>query len=122
MATLNINGKQHQIDLSDDTPLLWALRDHLGLSGTKFGCGMAMCGACTAHLDGQPVRSCVTPVSAAVGQRCRRSPPGRLGDGRRARKINKHWIRKQVQALGPALMSSGAAITPVNVCAVQVAL
>jgi isoquinoline 1-oxidoreductase subunit alpha len=69
MATLNINGKQHPIDLSDDTPLLWALRDHLGLTGTKFGCGMALCGACTVHLDGQAIRSCVTPVSAAVGKR-----------------------------------------------------
>jgi isoquinoline 1-oxidoreductase alpha subunit len=69
MATLNINGKQSQIDLPDDTPLLWALRDHLGLTGTKFGCGMALCGACTVHLDGQPIRSCVTPVSAAIGKR-----------------------------------------------------
>lgn len=69
MTTLNINGEQHQIDLPDDTPLLWALRDHLGMTGTKFGCGVALCGACTVHLDGQPIRSCVTPVSAAVGQR-----------------------------------------------------
>lgn len=69
MATLNINDKQHQIDLSDDTPLLWALRDHLGMTGTKFGCGMALCGACTVHLDGQPIRSCITPVSAAAGKR-----------------------------------------------------
>ncbi|MFJ7565868.1 (2Fe-2S)-binding protein [Herminiimonas sp. NPDC097707] len=69
MANLNINGKQHQIDLSDDTPLLWALRDHLGMTGTKFGCGMALCGACTVHLDGQPIRSCITPVSAAAGKR-----------------------------------------------------
>jgi len=68
MATLTINGKQHQMDLSDDTPLLWALRDHLGMTGTKFGCGMALCGACTVHLNGQAIRSCITPVSAAVGQ------------------------------------------------------
>ena len=68
MITLTINGKSHQIDLPADTPLLWALRDYLGLTGTKFGCGMALCGACTVHLDGEPTRSCVTPVSAAVGK------------------------------------------------------
>jgi isoquinoline 1-oxidoreductase alpha subunit len=68
MATLTINGKQHQIDLPDDTPLLWALRDQLGMTGTKFGCGVALCGACTVHLDGQPIRSCVTPISAAAGK------------------------------------------------------
>lgn len=69
MTTLNINGKPHQIDLPADTPLLWALRDYLGLTGTKFGCGMALCGACTVHLDGEPVRACVTPVSAATGKK-----------------------------------------------------
>ena len=68
MTTLIINGKSRQIDLPADTPLLWALRDYLGLTGTKFGCGMALCGACTVHLDGEPTRSCVTPVSAAVGK------------------------------------------------------
>jgi isoquinoline 1-oxidoreductase alpha subunit len=69
MATLDINGKQYQINLTDDTPLLWALRDQLGLTGTKFGCGMALCGACTVHLDGQPIRSCITPISAVTGKR-----------------------------------------------------
>ena len=69
MTTLNINGKPHQIDLPADTPLLWALRDNLGLTGTKFGCGMALCGACTVHLDGEPVRACVTPISAATGKK-----------------------------------------------------
>jgi isoquinoline 1-oxidoreductase subunit alpha len=69
MTTLNINGKPSQIDLPADTPLLWALRDYLGLTGTKFGCGMALCGACTVHLDGEPTRACVTPVSAAVGKK-----------------------------------------------------
>jgi isoquinoline 1-oxidoreductase alpha subunit len=64
MKKLTINGKQHDVDLRDDTPLLWALRDHIGLTGTKFGCGMALCGACTVHLDGQPTRSCITPISA----------------------------------------------------------
>jgi isoquinoline 1-oxidoreductase subunit alpha len=64
VTNLNINGEQYQIDLPSDTPLLWVLRDELGLTGTKFGCGMALCGACTVHIDGQPVRACVTPISA----------------------------------------------------------
>ena len=69
MATLQINGKSMQVDAPDDTPLLWVLRDHLGLTGTKFGCGMALCGACTVHLDGVAVRSCLTPLSAAAGKK-----------------------------------------------------
>ena len=64
--TLKVNGKSREVDVSADTPLLWVLRDELKLTGTKFGCGMAMCGACTVHLDGQPQRTCVLPVSAAV--------------------------------------------------------
>jgi len=69
MTTLNINGNEHTTDAADDTPLLWVLRDNLNLKGTKFGCGMALCGACTVHLDGQPVRSCQLPVASAVGKR-----------------------------------------------------
>jgi isoquinoline 1-oxidoreductase alpha subunit len=68
MPTLTVNGAPANLDVPDDMPLLWALRDVLGLTGTKFGCGVALCGACTIHLDGQPVRSCVTPVSAAAGK------------------------------------------------------
>ena len=68
MATLNINGKVENVDAPADMPLLWALRDVVGLTGTKFGCGVALCGACTVHLDGAPIRSCVTPVSAAAGK------------------------------------------------------
>ncbi len=67
MITLNINGKAHALDIAPDMPLLWAIRDHVKLTGTKFGCGMAQCGACTVHMDGKPVRSCVTPASAAEG-------------------------------------------------------
>lgn len=67
MVSLKINGSQHQIDADPAMPLLWALRDVLNMTGTKFGCGIAQCGACTVHLDGQPVRSCQTPVSAAAG-------------------------------------------------------
>ena len=63
-SILNINGKEHRVDVADDTPLLWVLRDHLGLVGTKYGCGIAQCGACTVHLDGNAIKSCVYPVSA----------------------------------------------------------
>jgi isoquinoline 1-oxidoreductase alpha subunit len=66
--SLHINGTSHQVDVDADTPLLWVLRDVLGMTGTKFGCGMALCGACTVHLDGAAVRSCVMPVSAAAGK------------------------------------------------------
>ena len=69
MITLNINGKIQQADVTPDTPLLWTLRDVLGMTGTKFGCGMALCGACTVHVDGQPTRSCVTPVAALAGKK-----------------------------------------------------
>jgi isoquinoline 1-oxidoreductase alpha subunit len=69
MTLLTINGKQHQVDLPEDTPILWTLRDQLGMTGTKFGCGMALCGACTVHLDGVATRSCVTPISAAVNKK-----------------------------------------------------
>jgi isoquinoline 1-oxidoreductase alpha subunit len=67
MVTLHVNGTAQQVDVTPDTPLLWALRDVLGLTGTKYGCGVAQCGACTVHVDGQPLRACITPVSA-VGQ------------------------------------------------------
>ena len=68
MPTLTINGKPTRLDVADDMPLLWALRDVAGLTGTKFGCGISLCGACTVHMGGVAVRSCVTPVSAAVGK------------------------------------------------------
>ena len=68
MVSLNVNGKTASIDAEPDMPLLWALREDLKLTGTKFGCGMALCGACTVHVDGQAVRSCTTPVSAAAGK------------------------------------------------------
>ena len=68
MIALDINGKRQNVDLPGETPLLWTLRDELGLTGTKFGCGMALCGACTVHVDGQPVRSCLTPISALTGK------------------------------------------------------
>ena len=69
MTPVTINGRRQNVDLPGDTPLLWTLRDHLGLTGTKFGCGMALCGACTVHVDGQPVRSCITPISAVANKK-----------------------------------------------------
>src|SRR5215470_7025454 len=69
MIRLNVNGKPRDLDIPGDTPLLWTLRDVLSMTGTKFGCGAALCGACTVHIDGQPTRSCVTPISAVVGKR-----------------------------------------------------
>jgi isoquinoline 1-oxidoreductase subunit alpha len=68
-TTLNVNGKSLTVDVPDDTRLLWTLRDVLGMTGTKFGCGMALCGACTFHLDGAPARACITPISAVVGKK-----------------------------------------------------
>jgi isoquinoline 1-oxidoreductase alpha subunit len=68
MISLQINGKRQNVDLPGETPLLWTLRDELGLTGTKFGCGMALCGACTVHVDGQAVRSCITPISAVASK------------------------------------------------------
>jgi isoquinoline 1-oxidoreductase alpha subunit len=69
MIQLNVNGKLQSVDVSPDTPLLWVLRETLGLTGTKYGCGQALCGACTVHVDGAPLRSCVTPVSAVAGRK-----------------------------------------------------
>jgi len=69
MVTLNINGRDVQIDADPSTPVLWALRDNLGMTGTKFGCGAALCGACTVHLEGQPIRSCVTPIGSVAGKK-----------------------------------------------------
>ena len=69
MVTVNVNGKAQQVDVPPDTPLLWVLRDVMGLTGTKFGCGMALCGACTVHIDGQPGRACVTPVLAVANKK-----------------------------------------------------
>jgi len=69
MVQLNINGRSQQVDVESDTPLLWVIREQVGLTGTKYGCGVAQCGACTVHVDGEPVRSCSMPVSAAAGKR-----------------------------------------------------
>src|ERR1700733_3476487 len=67
MITITVNGERHQVDLEPETPLLWVLRDEIGLTGTKFGCGIAQCGACTVHVDGQPMRSCSVPIASVDG-------------------------------------------------------
>ena len=69
MLLLEVNGKKYKVDVRPDTPLLWVLRERLGLTGTKYGCGMALCGACTVHVDGEAIRSCVTPVSSVDGKK-----------------------------------------------------
>ena len=94
---LNVNGTAREVDAPEDMPLLWVLRDLLGLTGTKFGCGMAQCGACTVHLEGQAVRSCVTPVSA-VGKRMVTTIEGLSPDG--SHPVQKAWIAEQVPQCG----------------------
>ena len=97
MFKLNVNGKDLQVDVDPETPLLWVLRDTLGLTGTKFGCGMALCGACTVHLDGQPIRSCVTPVSA-IGEQKVTTIEGLSTD--RSHPVQKAWLELDVPQCG----------------------
>jgi len=97
MIRLSVNGKDTAVDVDPDTPLLWVLRDTLGLTGTKFGCGMALCGACTVHLDGQPIRSCVTRVNA-VGTRRVTTIEGLSPD--RSHPVQKAWIELDVPQCG----------------------
>ena len=98
MVELQINGEKRSVDATPDTPLLWALRDLLGLTGTKFGCGMALCGACTVHIDGQPVRSCVTPLSA-VGNRAVTTIEA-IGSTPAGRKVQQAWLNLEVVQCG----------------------
>ena len=98
MITLSINGKDHTVDVPPDMPLLWVLRDVIGLTGTKFGCGMALCGACTVHLDGQPIRSCVTPVSAATGKRI--TTIEAIGETPAGKKVQQAWLALEVVQCG----------------------
>ena len=89
MTTLTINGKTHHVEAPDDMPLLWVLRDLVGLTGTKFGCGIAQCGACTVHLDGAAVRSCVLPVAAVVGKKI--TTIEAVGETPAGRKVQEAW-------------------------------
>ena len=96
--TIRVNGKTHRVDVDDDTPMLWVLRDVLGMTGTKFGCGLALCGACTIHVDGNPVRSCITPVSAVAGKRI--TTIEAIGATAAGKKIQQAWIDLEVPQCG----------------------
>jgi len=98
MLSLNINGEQHGVEVPSDMPLLWVLRDVVGLTGTKFGCGIAQCGACTVHLDGQPVRSCVLSVSA-VGTR-KVTTVEAIGHTPAGKRIQDAWLAIEVVQCG----------------------
>jgi len=98
MISLNVNGKTHSLDVPSDMPLLWAIRDSVGLTGTKFGCGIAQCGACTVHVDGKAVRSCSMPVSAAAGKRI--TTIEAIGNTAAGKKIQQAWIELDVPQCG----------------------
>lgn len=98
MITLNINGEKHDLEVDPTTPLLWVIREQIGLIGTKFGCGIAQCGACTVHLNGSPIRSCVTPVQAAAGQQIT-TIEGVAGNGD-LHPVQQAWIDEQVPQCG----------------------
>lgn len=98
MARLTINGKSVEVDVDPSTPLLWAIREQAGLTGTKYGCGIAQCGACTVHIDGAPVRSCVVPVAAAVGKSI--ATIEGLAAGGVLHKVQKAWIEHEVPQCG----------------------
>ena len=98
MAALSINGRTHQVDVDPDTPLLWALRDHVGLTGTKYGCGIAQCGACTVHVDGVAMRSCAVPVSAVAGKQI--TTIEGLAQNGVLHKVQKAWLDHDVPQCG----------------------
>jgi isoquinoline 1-oxidoreductase alpha subunit len=98
MVRLTVNGKTQNVDVDASTPLLWVLREQLGLTGTKYGCGVAQCGACTVHIDGAAVRSCAMPVSAAVGKRI--TTIEGLASGKTLHKVQKAWVDHEVPQCG----------------------
>ncbi|HYL23661.1 MAG TPA: (2Fe-2S)-binding protein [Burkholderiales bacterium] len=95
---LKVNGSVHNVDVDGDTPLLWVLRDVLGMTGTKFGCGMALCGACTVHLDGAPIRSCITPVESVAGKAV--TTIEAVGKTPAGREIQSAWLAREVPQCG----------------------
>ena len=115
MATLKVNGKQVNVDVEPDMPLLWVLRDELGLTGTKYGCGISACGACTVHIDGQAVRSCVMPVSAVEGREVT-TIEGLSKDG--SHPVQKAWVQLQVPQCGYCqsgmIMAAAALLTEIG--------
>jgi isoquinoline 1-oxidoreductase alpha subunit len=98
MIRLTINGKSYNIDVEPETPLLWAIREQVGLTGTKYGCGVAQCGACTVHVDGVPMRSCGMPVSAAVGKKI--TTIEGLAQGGKLNKVQQAWLAHDVPQCG----------------------
>ena len=98
MARFNLNGKSTQVDVEPNTPLLWVIREQVGLTGTKYGCGIAQCGACTVHVDGKAVRSCMMPVSAAEGKQI--TTIEGLASGKTLHKVQKAWIDHDVPQCG----------------------
>lgn len=98
MISLAVNGSNHEVDVPPDMPLLWVLRDVIGLTGTKFGCGIAQCGACTVHLDGRPVRSCILPVSSVGGRQV--TTVEAVGQSLAGKKIQEAWIELDVPQCG----------------------
>ena len=97
-VTIKVNGKPHTVDVDGDTPLLWVLRDVLGMTGTKFGCGRALCGACTVQVDGAPTRSCITPVSALAGKNV--TTIEAIGMTPAGKKIQQAWLQLEVVQCG----------------------
>ena len=115
MTTLRVNGQEHDLDVPDDMPLLWALRDVVGLTGTKFGCGVALCGACTVHLDGRPIRSCITPVASVVGKSV--TTIEAIGETASGEKIQRAWLNVEVVQCGycqPGQIMSAVALIERN--------
>jgi isoquinoline 1-oxidoreductase subunit alpha len=98
MQELDVNGKRFKVDVPADMPVLWVLRDVIGLTGTKFGCGISACGACTVQLDGQAIRSCITPVSAVAGKRI--TTIEAIGDSPAGKKIQEAWLALDVPQCG----------------------
>ena len=116
MATLTVNGKKLPVDADPDTPLLWVLRDHLNMTGTKYGCGMALCGACTVHVNGQATRSCQTPLSSAVGKRV--TTIEGVGQTKEGRAVQDAWVANEVPQCGYCqsgqIMSAAALLAKVK--------
>jgi len=100
MSTLHINGQDRQVDADPSTPILWALRDTLGMTGTKFGCGAAQCGACTVHMNGAAIRSCVTPISAAAGQKITTIEAVTDGSDKVGKAVHDAWVKHDVAQCG----------------------
>jgi isoquinoline 1-oxidoreductase alpha subunit len=98
MVRLSINGKTHNVDIDPNTPLLWVIREQVGLTGTKYGCGVAQCGACTVHIDGAPVRSCVMPAGSAAGRKI--TTIEGLAQGGKLTKVQRAWIAHDVPQCG----------------------